>query len=661
MGWTISDLPGANLPLGGSEMLEVTQEGSSRRVRVAELVPGYDGESLASSLANDVDPTKGAALVGRSIIAVKDYDELRKTPGRSSADRAYLLGHTFPGIGGGFFHWAPGSSAADDGGRVAAAPGGVWVRETDRYALDDYGADPTGAQASDAAIAAIFDAYPSTWTAERFKQPIWFGAGKYRFAAGEKILDYNRATFAVFDGSGESTRIIYEGAETNFIKAEGEFIHFKNFRAESTESGKVFCHHKNGLGAADCDGFFESVFATKWAYVHHVVGRGSTNKNCTLGVSGAWAKVESPDPFNQGASPSNIGSARTGMRRFASLDLAVDGATAVFEFISTGPAAKFINEVTVHGLHGNSLGSVMVGGHINYASIDLGALVNSFPVAAIICNSIKKLRWSGVSVRGYDDSAAAGGGTRSSFLIRAILESGAPATDILVDDVVLSGVYGNLVDSLVYCDGAIGNITLCGLSLVNAYESAGTMSSVGRLIHAVGGVSAGKRVLVAGLSIDSDAFAASAFDWSNFVRTPANWQFGTFSVRGFTAPAPLFSYTPQFKIGGVAQATSVAQGFYTVKDGFCTVNVALTVAAYSGTGEVVVSLPMAAAGNNVSGYSGESARLTGQGGYTAGALLLSPRGSDGVLRPDTVAISPLQGSQLSGSVTITFTARYRVA
>jgi hypothetical protein len=474
-------------------------------------------------------------------------------------------------------------------------------------------------------------------------------------------MPYDQATFAVIEGAGDSTRIIYEGVETNFLNMGGEFIHFKNFRAEASTDGKVFCYHENTLGAADCDGFFENVFATSFAYVHHVVGRGSTNKNCGLGISGTFSKIESPDPFDQGASPDSIGSVRTGMRRFASIGLAVDGASAVFEFVNAGPAARYMNEVTVDGLHGNSLASVLVGGHINYANISIGTLVNSFPTAAILCNSIKKLRWNGVTVRGYDDSAVPGGATRSSCLVKALLESGGATSDVLVDDAVFSGVYGNLVDSLVYSEGAVGNITLSGLSLVNAYESTGVLSSTGRLIHATGGIATGKRIVADGLSIDSDAFAATAFDWSNFARTHDNWRFGAVSVRGFTAPAQLFSYTPQLKIGGAVQATTVAQGFYSVDNGFCTVNVALTSNAPSGTGDVVISLPVAAAGNNVSTYSGESARLTGQTGYTTGPLLLSPRGSDGVLRPDTVAVSPLQGSQLSGDFAATFTVRYRVA
>lgn len=51
MGFKISDLPAAALPLAGDELLEVTQGESSRHVRLMDMLPGFDGETLRTELA----------------------------------------------------------------------------------------------------------------------------------------------------------------------------------------------------------------------------------------------------------------------------------------------------------------------------------------------------------------------------------------------------------------------------------------------------------------------------------------------------------------------------------------------------------------------------------------------------------------------------------
>lgn len=60
MGYKISDLQGASLPLAGNELLELTQGGNSRQVRVMDLLPGFDGDTLAAELAS----SEGAKKVG---------------------------------------------------------------------------------------------------------------------------------------------------------------------------------------------------------------------------------------------------------------------------------------------------------------------------------------------------------------------------------------------------------------------------------------------------------------------------------------------------------------------------------------------------------------------------------------------------------------------
>lgn len=63
MGFRIEDLQNASLPLGGSEVLELEQAGNSRKVTLADLLPGFDGDTLTASLMDDEDPMKAAGQV----------------------------------------------------------------------------------------------------------------------------------------------------------------------------------------------------------------------------------------------------------------------------------------------------------------------------------------------------------------------------------------------------------------------------------------------------------------------------------------------------------------------------------------------------------------------------------------------------------------------
>lgn len=73
MGYKISDLLGASLPLSGNELLEVTQDESSRRVRVSDLLPGFDGDTLGANLADQADSTKGGSLVGMNGASLRGF------------------------------------------------------------------------------------------------------------------------------------------------------------------------------------------------------------------------------------------------------------------------------------------------------------------------------------------------------------------------------------------------------------------------------------------------------------------------------------------------------------------------------------------------------------------------------------------------------------
>lgn len=68
MGFRIKDLQAAALPLSGTEIIELEQGENSRQVRVMDLLPGFDGDTLAAQLS----APEGATLVsnGGETVAV---------------------------------------------------------------------------------------------------------------------------------------------------------------------------------------------------------------------------------------------------------------------------------------------------------------------------------------------------------------------------------------------------------------------------------------------------------------------------------------------------------------------------------------------------------------------------------------------------------------
>lgn len=86
-------------------------------------------QALWAELADDSDPLKGAALVGRLPLQINDVTELRATPGRFAGDRAELRNYlSGDGKGHRSLTWVA-SAATDDGGMRFSATGGHWLSD----------------------------------------------------------------------------------------------------------------------------------------------------------------------------------------------------------------------------------------------------------------------------------------------------------------------------------------------------------------------------------------------------------------------------------------------------------------------------------------------------------------------------------------------------
>lgn len=86
-------------------MVEIEQGSSSRKVKVMDLLPGFDGTTLAAELSDEEDPAKGASILGRGVISITCMKNL-VTSVRKSSQRYIMLGfHLGSSIGGGVFYW----------------------------------------------------------------------------------------------------------------------------------------------------------------------------------------------------------------------------------------------------------------------------------------------------------------------------------------------------------------------------------------------------------------------------------------------------------------------------------------------------------------------------------------------------------------------------
>lgn len=122
MGYRISDLQGASLPLTGNELLEVTQGENSRSVRVLDLLPGFD-DTLKVQL-DGTAPDEGAAMVGRAVVAVPSMYALCQLGSyRDDAIYSVAAWHTMAVVaklrgGGQFKYLASVPKASHNGGTI---------------------------------------------------------------------------------------------------------------------------------------------------------------------------------------------------------------------------------------------------------------------------------------------------------------------------------------------------------------------------------------------------------------------------------------------------------------------------------------------------------------------------------------------------------------
>lgn len=179
MGWKISDLQGAALPLTGSELIEVTQEGNSRKVSVLDLLPGFDGDTLASELAQVDGATRiGAELPDGTAGTVQSFIDgfasvevpnlaALKALDKTRSRFAHTSYYEVPGDNGsGFYALKVGdtTTAGDDYLCVVATDGGRWFlnRNTQFALIEQAGARPSRAD-NTALIQKVMDVAEMRW------------------------------------------------------------------------------------------------------------------------------------------------------------------------------------------------------------------------------------------------------------------------------------------------------------------------------------------------------------------------------------------------------------------------------------------------------------------------------------------------------------------
>ncbi len=124
--------------LGTAAFVSVDSLATQSELDVVSAQANAYTDTLRNDLEDNVDLSKGAALVGRAIRTIPTMTDLRSAAGHFDGDAVWLVRHYAGGqeAGGGLFIWDADSAAADDNGVVISTglPAGRWVRHVDAAA-----------------------------------------------------------------------------------------------------------------------------------------------------------------------------------------------------------------------------------------------------------------------------------------------------------------------------------------------------------------------------------------------------------------------------------------------------------------------------------------------------------------------------------------------
>ncbi|WP_405470695.1 hypothetical protein ACGTI2_08560 [Morganella morganii] len=470
-----------------------------------------------ASLRTELNKETGLSLVG----GFESVQEMRQfsgnIPGRGHINlNSY---HSGKNKGGGLFYYDAGDTfTPDDGGMVIVdSVGRRYKRVVRDFSIENFGGLPESGFYNDEALDRIIAIYPSN---KNKKPTIMFGQGTYQFKEKEHRFGERKSLFMTMSGAGMTATEIEihsdSDEDVSFIITEDEACEFSDFAVTHFVAGELIYSKLNFIESiqwdnmSDNDYIFSGIMAKGLNSVHKCHGRGHVNNNCVAAHCNYFAQIESPDPFVEGSNQ-KVMSVRTGMRRYASHGLMVDGLVAVFKFPDSGPAAKYINEVTIHGVNGIYLSMLTDGGYINYASVNTGTLISSLGVAGIRARRLFNANINVTCVRDYDIEALPADKLYIPRLIDIITEDITPTEDLLLDNVVIGGVIGSLNGSIIRSYGKVGNIILTGISLPNAYEKSGTSNAL--FLDIRGGVKSDSKIIISDISFSGKAFPYNRFYW----------------------------------------------------------------------------------------------------------------------------------------------------
>lgn len=478
------------------------------------IVP--ESGSAADVLA-ELGKPGGASLIGTFV----SIDHIRSFFGevKESGVVVVVSYHVGKNKGGGLFYYDAGDTfTPDDGGMVIVdSVGRRYKRVVRDFSIENFGGLPENGFYNDEALERIITIYPSN---KNKKPTIMFGQGTYQFKEKGHRFGERKSLFMTMSGAGMTATEIEihsdSDEDVSFIITEDEACEFSDFAVTHFVAGELIYSKLNFIESiqwdnmADNDYIFSGIMAKGLNSVHKCHGRGHVNNNCVAAHCTYFAQIESPDPFVEGNNQ-KVMSVRTGMRRYVSHGLMVDGLVAVFKFPDSGPAAKYINEVTIHGVNGIYLSMLTDGGYINYASVNTGTLISSLGSAGIRARRLFNANINVTCVRDYDIEALPADKLYIPRLIDIITKDITPTEDLLLDNVVIGGVIGSLNGSIIRSYGKVGSIILTGVSLPNAYEKSGTSNAI--FLDIRGGVKSDSKIIISDISFSGNAFPYNRFYW----------------------------------------------------------------------------------------------------------------------------------------------------